>query len=189
MEMDVDYDWRFNTPGDQLTVHMENAREGNKIFDATLVLQRKEITSRCAGGCFGSVPVDDTENHRGDSLAGAETVAQGRRRADHPDKIQPVLEEANEISILVFLRVTWPEPSTPVSGWSGQARRAASTGAARNRSVATERATVRTIVLARPGLRTGAHIQVLDPRFYSEIAFGGSIGAGEAYMHGLLELR
>jgi cyclopropane-fatty-acyl-phospholipid synthase len=27
-----------------------------------------------------------------------------------------------------------------------------------------------------------AHIQVLDPRFYSEIAFGGSIGAGEAFM-------
>ena len=28
------------------------------------------------------------------------------------------------------------------------------------------------------------HIQVKDPRFYSEIAFGGSIGGGEAYMHG-----
>lgn len=28
-----------------------------------------------------------------------------------------------------------------------------------------------------------AHIQVKDPRFYSEIAFGGSIGGGEAYMH------
>ena len=29
-----------------------------------------------------------------------------------------------------------------------------------------------------------AHIRVEDPRFYSEIAFGGSIGGGEAYMHG-----
>ncbi len=29
-----------------------------------------------------------------------------------------------------------------------------------------------------------AHIHVVDPRFYSEIAFGGSIGGGEAYMHG-----
>ncbi len=29
-----------------------------------------------------------------------------------------------------------------------------------------------------------AHIRVKDPRFYSEIAFGGSIGGGEAYMHG-----
>jgi cyclopropane-fatty-acyl-phospholipid synthase len=28
------------------------------------------------------------------------------------------------------------------------------------------------------------HLRVADPRFYSEIAFGGSIGGGEAYMHG-----
>jgi len=28
-----------------------------------------------------------------------------------------------------------------------------------------------------------AHIRVQDPRFYSEIAFGGSIGGGEAFMH------
>jgi cyclopropane-fatty-acyl-phospholipid synthase len=28
------------------------------------------------------------------------------------------------------------------------------------------------------------HIRVVDPRFYSEVAFGGSIGGGEAYMHG-----
>ncbi|HKJ27661.1 MAG TPA: cyclopropane-fatty-acyl-phospholipid synthase family protein, partial [Anaerolineales bacterium] len=29
-----------------------------------------------------------------------------------------------------------------------------------------------------------AHIEVIDPRFYSDIAFGGSIGAGEAFMQG-----
>ncbi len=29
-----------------------------------------------------------------------------------------------------------------------------------------------------------AHIRVRDPRFYSEVAFGGSIGSGEAYIHG-----
>jgi cyclopropane-fatty-acyl-phospholipid synthase len=29
-----------------------------------------------------------------------------------------------------------------------------------------------------------ARIEVLDPRFYSEVAYGGSIGAGEAYMQG-----
>lgn len=29
-----------------------------------------------------------------------------------------------------------------------------------------------------------ATVRVHDPRFYSEIAFGGSLGAGEAYMHG-----
>jgi cyclopropane-fatty-acyl-phospholipid synthase len=34
------------------------------------------------------------------------------------------------------------------------------------------------------GSGIAAHIHVVDPRFYSEIAFGGSIGGGEAYMHG-----
>jgi cyclopropane-fatty-acyl-phospholipid synthase len=29
-----------------------------------------------------------------------------------------------------------------------------------------------------------ARLEVLDPRFFSEVAFGGSIGAGEAYMQG-----
>jgi cyclopropane-fatty-acyl-phospholipid synthase len=29
-----------------------------------------------------------------------------------------------------------------------------------------------------------AHLRVLNPKFYSNIAFGGSIGAGEAYMYG-----
>ena len=28
-----------------------------------------------------------------------------------------------------------------------------------------------------------AQIRVLHPRFYSDVAFGGSIGAGEAYIH------
>ncbi len=53
MEMDVDYDWRFKRPADRLTVHMENARGGVKIFDATLDLERKEVT----GGSLAQVLV------------------------------------------------------------------------------------------------------------------------------------
>jgi DUF1365 family protein len=49
MAMDVAYDWRFGAPGSdagsRLSVHMENAREGRKIFAATLVLRRAEITA------------------------------------------------------------------------------------------------------------------------------------------------
>ncbi len=37
-------------------------------------------------------------------------------------------------------------------------------------------------VKAQSGL--SARIEVLDPAFYSDIAFGGSVGAGEAYMRG-----
>lgn len=45
MQMDIEYDWRFSHPGDLLAVHMENMRQGNKVFDATLVLERREISS------------------------------------------------------------------------------------------------------------------------------------------------
>ena len=37
---------------------------------------------------------------------------------------------------------------------------------------------------ATQGSDLRAHIRVKDPRFYSEVAFGGTIGGGEAYIHG-----
>lgn len=54
------------------------------------------------------------------------------------------------------------------------------------------------IVLIEPGQKSyfgkktercplSVKLYVLDPRFYSDVAFGGSIGAGEAYMYGYWE--
>ena len=45
MGMDIDYDWRFSSPAEQLSVHMQNASEGRKIFDATLDFKRTEISA------------------------------------------------------------------------------------------------------------------------------------------------
>jgi DUF1365 family protein len=45
LPMDMDYEWRFAVPGAGLAVHMENFREGQRVFDATLELQREPITS------------------------------------------------------------------------------------------------------------------------------------------------
>ena len=45
MPMDIDYDWRFSVPNKSLNVHMENYHAGNKVFDATLLLQRAPINS------------------------------------------------------------------------------------------------------------------------------------------------
>jgi DUF1365 family protein len=44
MHMDIAYDWRFMPPAGRLSVHMENHRDGHKLFDATLELERREIT-------------------------------------------------------------------------------------------------------------------------------------------------
>lgn len=44
MEMDRQYDWRFNVPGDQLHVHMDILRHGEREFDAHLALERRPLT-------------------------------------------------------------------------------------------------------------------------------------------------
>lgn len=44
MPMDIWYDWRFSQPGSTLNVHFMNFAAGQKIFDATLTLARRELT-------------------------------------------------------------------------------------------------------------------------------------------------
>jgi DUF1365 family protein len=46
MGMDHTYDWRLSEPGERLSVHIESTRDdGARVFDATLSLQRREITA------------------------------------------------------------------------------------------------------------------------------------------------
>ena len=56
MPMDLDYDWRFTPPGKRLTVHMQNRRAGAKLFDATLSLERREITGTSLAGALVGYP-------------------------------------------------------------------------------------------------------------------------------------
>ena len=49
MPMDIGYKWLFTAPDRNLAVQMENFRHGERIFDATLALRRKPLTSlNCA---------------------------------------------------------------------------------------------------------------------------------------------
>lgn len=43
--MDLDYDWSFGPPGAKLGVHMASRREGRCTFDATLALNRRELSA------------------------------------------------------------------------------------------------------------------------------------------------
>lgn len=45
MNMDLQYRWQLSGPDNQLVLHTENWHEGASFFDATLVLQRREITT------------------------------------------------------------------------------------------------------------------------------------------------
>ena len=46
MEMAIRYDWRFRVPEERLNVHMINYRGQERMFDAGLDLQRREIDRR-----------------------------------------------------------------------------------------------------------------------------------------------
>jgi DUF1365 family protein len=44
IDMDIRYDWRFREPQNSLQVHMIDYQGGEKLFDASLALRRREIT-------------------------------------------------------------------------------------------------------------------------------------------------
>lgn len=44
--LDMEYEWRFTAPGPRLVFHMENHRGGEKVFDATLGLERRPLTNQ-----------------------------------------------------------------------------------------------------------------------------------------------
>jgi DUF1365 family protein len=46
MPMDLRYEWSLGAPSQALHVHMENWREGQMCFDATLSLRRQRMTAR-----------------------------------------------------------------------------------------------------------------------------------------------
>lgn len=57
MAMDMRYEWRFVTPGAQLVVHVENLQDDVEMFDATMTLERREITGRSLAGVLLRFPL------------------------------------------------------------------------------------------------------------------------------------
>ena len=86
MEMDVDYDWRFAPPGKRLAVHMANAREGRKIFDATLNLERREISAASLAAVLVSFPLVTLKVVFGIYWQALRLWLKGVPVHDHPDK-------------------------------------------------------------------------------------------------------
>jgi len=94
MEMDVAYDWRFNAPAESLTVHMENSREGRKIFDATLVLSREEITSGSLARALAAYPLMTMKVVVAIYWQALKLWLKGAPVHDHPAKSRPAVEES-----------------------------------------------------------------------------------------------
>ena len=57
MPMDIEYDWAFKMEGNQLLVHMKNFEEGKQVFNATLALEKKEMTASSLNKLLLSYPL------------------------------------------------------------------------------------------------------------------------------------
>jgi len=55
--MNIHYDWRFRVPGETIRVHMIDYQDGQKLFDASLALQRRPITRHALTRVLVKYPV------------------------------------------------------------------------------------------------------------------------------------
>lgn len=56
LSMATRYRWRFSTPGARLAVHLRNEQQGRHAFDATLHLERREISGPALAGALLRFP-------------------------------------------------------------------------------------------------------------------------------------
>ena len=57
LAMDFNYEWQLSVPGRKLVVHIRNLRGDVEEFDATLTLERREITGRSLAGVLLRYPL------------------------------------------------------------------------------------------------------------------------------------
>jgi DUF1365 family protein len=61
MPMDIEYTWALSAPEDRLSVFMANARNGERFFDATMIMRRKEITGMSLASVLFGFPLMTTK--------------------------------------------------------------------------------------------------------------------------------
>lgn len=61
MPMDIEYTWALSAPENRLSVFMANARNGERFFDATMIMHRKEITGMSLASVLFGFPLMTTK--------------------------------------------------------------------------------------------------------------------------------
>ncbi|WP_435237731.1 DUF1365 domain-containing protein [Psychromonas sp. PT13] len=59
MDLNMEYQWVIKKPADQLKLHIQNMHlsTGEKVFDASLTMQRMDFTNKNLRSCLASIPM------------------------------------------------------------------------------------------------------------------------------------
>ena len=190
--------WTWTTTGASTTRHRASpctcrtGRTAQCVFEATLDLKREPLTRRHAATRAAVPPFHDRQGDRDDLLAGAAPALKRTPFFTHPARpaspARTASDERLEIDAAYRFRHAAVSaacrPAPP--GTRPQARCSACLALARTvrchslqagRDAAFRDADQRAAT-------SRATIDVLRPQFWADAAFGGTVGAGESYIHG-----
>jgi len=86
MAMDQEYEWRLSAPGDRLLVHMRNRTASGPIFDASLDMERQEISGPALAGALVRYPLMTVRVAAGIYWQALRLRLKGSPYHDHPSR-------------------------------------------------------------------------------------------------------
>lgn len=93
MPMTIEYDWRFKEPGRMLNVHLMNFEGGERLFDATLSLERREIDGRSLARVLMAYPFMTVKVISRIYYQAARLLIKGAPFFTHPSKLGKLSED------------------------------------------------------------------------------------------------
>ena len=93
MPMSIDYDWRFKEPGRTLNVHLMNFEGGERLFDATLSLERRGIDRRSLNRVLVAYPFMTLKVISMIYYQAARLLIKGAPFFTHPSKVGRLSED------------------------------------------------------------------------------------------------
>ena len=93
MQMDINYEWGFNQPDNNLAVSMKNFTQGEMIFDAVMGLKKKKLSSRNCASALIRFPFMTLKIITAIYWQALKLLLKGTPVYDHPDKENRTFKE------------------------------------------------------------------------------------------------
>ncbi len=164
LPMDLEYRVRWTTPGDNLRVRLDLTRDGCRVFDATLAMQRVELDRRAAVSVLARTPLMPQRVSTGIYAQAARLFAHGAPTYRHPERhprSSVGARAARRVLTAALGRLT-----------GGALRLVDSQGVDAFGDV------------GQDGTSMRATLHIHDPRAYKRVVLERSRGLGEAYADG-----